>query len=185
MNSNKSINLVFTALMTAIIAVLAQIIIPMPIGVPFTLQTFAVCLSGYLLGIKKGFYSVLCYIGIGACGLPVFSGMQGGIGVLVSGFTGGFLWGFIPLALLCGVGKHMKWKKNGKILTLLSGLTGVLLCHLIGVAQFSSVTSVDLVSAFLVTSLPYILKDIISLFLAYYFSIIISKRLRKNGISFT
>jgi len=177
--------MVFTALMTSIIAVLAQIIIPMPIGVPFTLQTFAVCLSGYLLGINNGVCAVLCYIGIGACGLPVFSGIQGGIGVLVSGFTGGFLWGFIPLALFCGIGKHMKWKKHGKFMTLLSGIIGVLMCHIIGVAQFSSVTSIDLVSAFLVTSLPYLLKDIISMFLAFYFSIIITKRLHKGGIYFT
>ena len=128
---------------------------------------------------------MLCYIGIGACGLPVFSGYQGGIGVLVNGFTGGFLWGFIPLALLCGVGKHMKWKKNGKVLSMVLGLAGIALCHIIGVAQFSSVTSVDLISAFLVTSLPYILKDIVSLFLAYYLSVIITKRLRKGGIIFS
>jgi len=53
MKSQKNFYLVITALMTATFAVMAQIVIPMPIGIPFTLQTFAVCLSGYLLGVKR------------------------------------------------------------------------------------------------------------------------------------
>jgi biotin transport system substrate-specific component len=177
MNSQRSLTLVLTALMTAFTAILAQIILPMPIGVPFTLQSFAVCFSGFLLGPKKSCASILCYLAIGACGLPVFSGMQGGIGVLITGFTGGFLWGFIPLSLLCGFGKLLRWKKNGKLMALSLGLIGVILCHLIGVAQFSAISSVDIVSAFLVASLPYLFKDIVSMVLAYYFNIILRKRL--------
>ena len=177
MSSQRSFNLVLTALMTAITAILAQIVIPMPIGIPFTLQSFAVCFSGFLLGPKKSCASILCYLAIGACGLPVFSGMQGGIGVLITGFTGGFLWGFIPLSILCGLGKLIRWKKNGKLMALSLGLIGVLICHLIGVAQFSAISSVGIVSAFLVASLPYIIKDILSMALAYYFSITLRKRL--------
>ena len=182
MNSQKTFSLVFTALMTAIIAVLAQIVIPMPIGIPFTLQTFAVCLSGYLLGVKKGFYAIQCYLGIGACGLPVFSGMQGGLGILITGFTGGFLWGFIPLVIFCGIGKLQTWKKNSKLLTLGFGIIGILLCHIIGVAQLSAVSSIDLISAFLVGSLPYLVKDILSLIGAYFFSATVRKRLNKSGL---
>ena len=182
MNSHKSFYLVCSALMTAVIAVLAQIVIPMPIGVPFTLQTFAVCLSGYLLGVKNGSISVLCYIALGACGLPVFSGMQGGIGVLITGFTGGFLWGFIPLAFFCGIGKLQQWRKNGRLFALSFGLAGILLCHIIGVTQLSVVSSIDLISAFLVGSLPYLVKDIISMLIAYFFSITLKKRLNKSGV---
>ena len=182
MKSQKTFYLVITALMTATFAVMAQIVIPMPIGIPFTLQTFAVCLSGYLLGVKKSFGAVLCYLGIGACGLPVFSGMQGGIGILITGFTGGFLWGFIPLAIFCGIGKLQAWKKNSKILSLSFGALGVLICHVIGVAQLSAVSSIDLISAFLVGSLPYLLKDVLSMAGAYFFSATVRKRLGKSGI---
>lgn len=183
MNSQKTIYLVFTALMTALLAVFAQLVIPMPIGVPFTLQTFAVCFSGYILGPKKGMASVLCYLIIGACGLPVFSGMQGGFGILITGFTGGFLWGFIPLALFCGIGKLQAWKKNSKILALSFGALGVLTCHVIGVAQLSAVSSIDLISAFLVGSLPYLLKDVLSMIGAYFFSTTVRKRLNKSGLN--
>ena len=182
MNSNKSFKLVCTALMTAIIAVLAQIVIPMPIGIPFTLQTFAVCLSGFLLGMKSGSSAVICYIALGACGLPVFSGMQGGIGVLITGFTGGFLWGFIPLTFLCGIGKQQYWRKHGNLLAFSFGLIGILLCHIIGVTQLSVVSSIDLISAFWVGSLPYLIKDVLSMLLAYFFSITLKKRLNKLGV---
>ena len=56
--------------------------------IPFTMQTFAVFLSVYVLGIEKGFLSVLVYILLGAAGLPVFSRFQGGLGV-IAGPTGG------------------------------------------------------------------------------------------------
>ena len=169
--------------MTSLIAILAQIIIPMPIGVPFTLQTFAVCFSGYILGPKNGMASVLCYLIIGSCGLPVFSGMQGGFGILITGFTGGFLWGFIPLAFCCGIGKLQAWKKNSKLLSLSFGALGVTLCHVIGVAQLSAVSSIDLISAFLVGSLPYLIKDVLSVIGAYFFSTTVRKRLNNSGLN--
>ncbi|MBE6610671.1 MAG: biotin transporter BioY [Ruminococcaceae bacterium] len=131
---------------------------------------------------KKSFGAVLCYLGIGACGLPVFSGMQGGIGILITGFTGGFLWGFIPLAIFCGIGKLQAWKKNSKVFALSLGALGVLICHVIGVAQLSAVSSIDLISAFLVGSLPYLLKDVLSMAGAYFFSATVRKRLGKSGI---
>jgi len=41
-------------LFAAVIAVTAQIAIPMPYGVPMTLQTLAIALAGILLGAKRG-----------------------------------------------------------------------------------------------------------------------------------
>ena len=60
-------------LMTAAIAVLAQISIPMPAGVPMTMQTFAVPLAGILLGAKKGTFATVAYLLLGAVGVPVCS----------------------------------------------------------------------------------------------------------------
>ena len=50
----KTLDMVLIALFAAITAVLSQIAIPMPTGVPVTLQTFAVALCGYFLGAGKG-----------------------------------------------------------------------------------------------------------------------------------
>ena len=64
--------------------------IPNPISVPLTLQTFIIALSGFVLGSSKGVASVLVYIAVGTIGAPVFTGFQGGFSVLF-GMTGGFI----------------------------------------------------------------------------------------------
>ena len=87
----------------AVIAVLAQIAIPLPSGVPVTLQTFAVALTAVVLGARLGSLSTLIYILLGAAGAPVFTGFYGGLGAIV-GKTGGFIWGFLFLAFFTGAG---------------------------------------------------------------------------------
>ena len=95
------LDMVFTAMFTAVIAVCS--IISIPVGeVPITLQTFAVCISAALLGWKRGTLSVLIYILLGAVGVPVFGGMTGGLGVL-AGPTGGYIIGFLPAAVIIGL----------------------------------------------------------------------------------
>ena len=86
------------ALFAALIAICSWISIPT--AVPFTLQTFAVFLALGVLGGKLGTLSVAVYLLLGAVGLPVFAGFQGGLGALL-GATGGYLAGFL-LTLLAG-----------------------------------------------------------------------------------
>ena len=76
------------ALFAALIAICSWISIPT--AVPFTLQTFAVFLALGVLGGKLGTLSVAVYLLLGAVGLPVFAGFQGGLGALL-GATGGYL----------------------------------------------------------------------------------------------
>ena len=103
MNNNRTKDLTTIALMTAITAVMAQLAIPMPGGVPMTLQTLAVTLAGVILGQQRGTISMVVYLLIGAVGVPVFSSFTGGAGVLI-GPTGGFLWSFPAMALIIGYG---------------------------------------------------------------------------------
>ena len=70
--------------------------------VPITLQTFAVLLSGAVLGARRGFLAVLLYVAAGAVGLPVFSGGASGLAVL-AGPSAGYLIGFPFAAGLCGL----------------------------------------------------------------------------------
>ena len=125
---------VMTGVMAAVLAVLSQISIPLPGGVPLTLQTFAVALCGYLLGPALGSAAAAVYLALGASGLPAFAGFSGGIGCFL-GPTGGFLWGFLPFALLCGLGI----KSEKKPLALALGAVGLASCHLAGVLQFAAV----------------------------------------------
>ena len=94
-------DMAMTALMAAVLAVLSPWSIP--IGpVPVSLGLFGVYLAALLLGPWKGTLSVLIYLLLGFVGLPVFSGFSGGPQRIL-GPTGGFLVGYLPLALLIGL----------------------------------------------------------------------------------
>lgn len=72
------------------------------VGVPFSLQTFAVLLSGACLGAARGGLAVLLYLAGGAMGLPIFSGGAAGVGHF-AGPTGGYLLAFPLAAVMCGL----------------------------------------------------------------------------------
>src|SRR5690554_2543732 len=98
------------ALLSSMLAVSTLITIPAWFQVPFTLQTLMVSLIGLLLVPLESFLVVLVYLAVGAIGLPVFSGFQGGFQHFLSP-TGGFLISF-PLAsslisLLKKDGRHL------------------------------------------------------------------------------
>lgn len=88
--------------MACVIGLAAQVRIPLPwTPVPVTGQTLAVLLTGVLLGRWWGGVGVAIYAGLGAAGLPWFSGWAGGVGHL-AGPTGGYILGFILAALFLG-----------------------------------------------------------------------------------
>jgi biotin transport system substrate-specific component len=88
------------AALIAVCALLPALSVGTP--VPITLQTFAVLLSGAVLGMRRGFLAVLLYVVAGAAGLPVFSGGAAGLAVL-TGPSAGYLVGFPLAAGLCGL----------------------------------------------------------------------------------
>ena len=166
---NKTIKKqLLSAFFAAIISVMSLIVIPSPTGIPITLQTFAVSLCGFMLSWKYGVLSVMIYLTVGFLGLPVFSGLTGGIGTLF-GVTGGFLIGFLPLAIGCGLSERKP--KN-----IIFSALGLLSCHLIGILWFAFSTESNIFIALSTVSLPYLFKDIISVFAAYMISRIIHKR---------
>ena len=169
---NKNVSITFTALFTAIICVTAQISFATP-TVPITLQILGVCLCGYTLSIKQSLAAVVTYLLMGAVGLPVFSNFRGSVQILL-GPTGGFLFGFIILAFFCSLAKS---RKTALLKIILSGV-GLLLCHIVGVLQYSIVTGNGIRVSFLASSLPFILKDTILVFLSYFMSKLIVKRLK-------
>ncbi len=148
-----------------LLAVSAQISIPLPGGVPMTLQTFALAFFGYTLSKKCGIGAVITYLLFGVVGVPVFTGSNFGTSA-VFGITGGFLIGFVFLVWFCNKAK------NSKYIVLKIGLSaiGIMICHLLGVLQYSFLTGLNLLQAFLLVSLPFLLKDSFSVILAYMIS---------------
>ncbi|EUJ23486.1 Biotin transporter BioY2 [Listeria grandensis FSL F6-0971] len=98
MRDQKLKQLIINALFAVIIAILAQVTIP--IGpIPLTGQTFAIGLAATILGARNATISVAVYLVLGAIGVPVFAGMSAGLGILF-GPTGGFF-DWFPVQCLC------------------------------------------------------------------------------------
>lgn len=99
---NPGTDIALVAAFAALIAVCALLpAIKVAGPVPITLQTFAVLLSGAVLGSRRGFLAVALYVVAGAAGLPIFSGGAAGLAVL-TGPTAGYIVGFMLAAAMCG-----------------------------------------------------------------------------------
>lgn len=161
-------SLTLCAVFSALLCVGAWIGIPLGDTV-ITMQTFSVFLALLLLGGKRGFVVCTVYLLLGAAGLPVFSGLRGGVGMLL-GVTGGYLWGFLAMALiysLCGK-RHM-----------LGLILGLLACYTCGTLWFWQIyldTDVPMALGAVVLKcvVPYLLPDMLKLALAWF----LAKRLK-------
>ena len=164
-------------LFTAIIAVCAQISIPMPYGVPMTLQTFAIPLAGTILGVKNGTIAALTYVILGAVGAPVFAGFAGGIGILF-GRTGGFILAFPLMALAAGIGA----KKTNLPWLAMWLVIGAIVLYISGATVFSLVTSNTLAASFAFVVVPFIPTEIVKIVLVVVFTKLIKQALEKSGM---
>ena len=182
-NSKRIYSIVLVAMFSAIGAITSWIALPLPFGVPITLQTFGMALIGYTLGTKSGTAATLIYLSLGALGAPVFHGFTGGVGMLL-GLTGGFIFGFVFLSFFCGLARDLKpiQKSNhSAILSILFGIIGIIICHISGILQYQIISKTDIgfFKSFLVISAPFIIKDIIMIITAYFVSSRIIKLLHK------
>lgn len=82
--------------------------------VPVTMQTFVLLVMSFAYGWRLAVTTVLCYFGLGALGLPVFSGTpEKGIGLAyMLGTTGGYLMGWLFAAGLCGYLAERGWDRH-------------------------------------------------------------------------
>lgn len=162
----KTKDLALCALFAALIAVCAWFSIPAT--VPFTLQTFAIFAALGLLGGKRGTVAVAVYLLLGAIGVPVFAGFQGGIGALL-GTTGGYLLGFLLTALIVWGMEARFGSKTGVFL--LSAVLGMLVCYAFGTAWYLVVYARTKGAISLATALgwcvvPFLIPDAVKIALA-------------------
>jgi biotin transport system substrate-specific component len=148
---------------TALVAIAAQIAIPLPgTPVPMTLQPLAVLLVGGLLGPRLGAGSLLLYLSLGAAGLPVFTPYgPPGIGRLF-GATGGYLLAY-PIAAYA-VGRLAADGRQWARVTL-AVFVGLALIHLGGLAQLLIITH-SLHDAARFGTLPFMAGDLAKLVIA-------------------
>ena len=164
------------AVMAAVICVLSPIAIPLSGGVPISLATFAVMLTGVLLGPIDGALATLVFLLLGMVGVPVFSSYQAGLGVLF-GKTGGFILGYIPLVLCSGLflrGKNFSvWKAVGGM------LLGTVILYTFGAVWFLILTHATWKLVLSATVMPFLPGDAIKILLVCLLAPVLMKALEK------
>jgi len=170
----RTADMAYIALFAVLMAVCAWITVPMT--VPFTLQIFAVFAALVTLGGRRGTYAVVVYLLLGAVGLPVGSGFQGGLGWLL-GTTGGYIVGFLCIALIY-------WLMTAKLgdslpVSVAACVLGLVVCYAFGTAWFLVIYTRNSGPIGLMTALgwcvfPYIIPDLVKLALA----VILSRRVK-------
>jgi biotin transport system substrate-specific component len=144
------------------IAISAQFAFWVPFSpVPVTGQTFAVLMTGALLGARRGGLCVLAYLLEGLAGLPVFAG-GGGTIVWLTGPTGGYLLGFVVAAVVVGHLAQRGWDR--KIwTTVIAMLAGDVCIYVFGLLWLT-ILKVD--NKFAVGVYPFIAGDVVKIILA-------------------
>ena len=144
-------------------ALAAQVVIP--IGpVPITGSTFAVLLTGALLGSRLGAMSLIIYLVEGAVGLPFFYGGHGGL-AHIFGPTGGYLVAFPAAAFITGAFAENGWDKRF-VTAAAAMVVGSALILLAGWTWFAVLMNTNLLAAFKVSVAPHLIGDVIKILLA-------------------
>lgn len=167
-------NIAFIGMSVALMAICSWISIPATI--PFTLQTFAIFITLYILGFRDGSIAIITYITLGVIGVPVFSNFGGGLGVLM-GPTGGYILGFIPICLVYFlfevITKKAIW---GRIV---SSIIGLAVCYFVGTVWFlvvyNNINDMTITNALMLCVVPFIIPDLIKIFLGLFISIKLNK----------
>lgn len=157
-------DLTYIALGSALMCVLSPLSIPIGI-VPISLATLVVYLIGCLYSPLKAVTSVILYILLGLCGLPVFSKYQAGFSVL-AGPTGGFILGYVLGVFVQSLFiTHFKEKKTAYIIGI---IFSTIIIYGFGLVWFMFVTNgkYSFQQAMMSCVYPFIPGDLLKLVIA-------------------
>ncbi len=173
--------LTISAIFTALIAILAQFAVPLPFSpVPVTGQTIGIILAALLLDKRTAVISVLAYLLLGAAGAPVFSMARGGL-YMITGPTGGYLWGFLPAAYLAS-----KISKNSLGYSIhkaaLGAIAAMAVIYFCGSLQLALIMGYTPLQVILVGVIPFLAADLIKTGFAVFLGLQICKSLERNKL---
>ncbi|WP_121614618.1 biotin transporter BioY [Virgibacillus halodenitrificans] len=170
--------MIVTALFAAIIGVLAQVTIPLPL-VPITGQTIAIGLAATILGWRYGTLSILLYLALGAIGVPVFAQMSAGVGILF-GPTGGYLFSFIPTALCIGL--YLEKTSFNLKNAIIANIIGMFISLLLGTVWLKYIAELSWGAAFASGVAPFLIVGLIKAVLAAWIGIMVRQRLASANL---
>jgi biotin transport system substrate-specific component len=165
-------------IMAAVICVLGPLSIPIGV-VPISFTNLAIYFTLYTLGMKKGTISYIIYMLIGFVGVPVFSGFTGGPAKLL-GPTGGYIIGFIFMALIAGffIDKFFdKW-----YLCFAGMVLGTAACYALGTTWLSYQVHLPAGKALALGVIPFIPGDLVKILIAAFAGPKIRNRLIKANL---
>ncbi|MCI8506194.1 MAG: biotin transporter BioY [Lachnospiraceae bacterium] len=158
------ITMTLIGVMTAVTCILGPLAIPIPISpVPISFTNLAVYITLYVLGMKAGTLSYLAYLLIGLAGIPVFSGFTGGPAKL-AGPTGGYLIGFIFMAVIAGFFVDHFPKKY--YLHAAGMVLGTFVCYLFGTLWLCFQMNLSFGAGLMSGVVPYLPGDAAKIFMA-------------------
>ena len=173
MTNHTLFYMMITALFAAIIGILAQVTIPLPL-IPITGQTLAVGLAATILGSRLGTIATLLYIAMGAVGIPVFAQMTGGLGIIF-GPTGGFIIGFIPTAFIIGL--YIEKTAPTIVQACIANIIGMFITLSFGAVWLKISADLSWTAALMSGVVPFLAVGVVKALLAGWLGILVRKRL--------
>lgn len=162
MKKSVLFNMTSCALMAALMCVLCPLSIA--IGpIPVSLSILVILLTVCVLGTWRALVSFTVYLLLGAVGMPVFSGFQGGLAKL-AGPTGGYLIGFWAMILMSGIIMELFHRKPTA--TIVGMLLGVALDYMLGTAWFAFQSNSTVAHALQICVYPFIPFDLAKIVIA-------------------
>ncbi len=155
----KTQKLLLAGLFAALTGVCSWINIPLPFTpIPVNLALVGPAMAGLVLGWRYSMLSQVIYILMGAIGIPVFAGFTAGAGHII-GPTGGFLFGYILCAAICGLPSRLKNIPH-RILLMICGFAA---CYICGLIWFMISMESTLLAGFTACVLPFLPGDAVKI----------------------
>ncbi len=174
----KTKKMILIALFAATTIVCAQLIVPLPfIPIPFSLSIVAVFTCGAVLDKKSAVLSQIIYILLGICGLPVFSGLSGGLQKIV-GPTGGYIMAYPVMVFIIAYILEKTNKNNILYLAVAMG-AGLSVCYIFGSVWLAFIQKINLMEAVVMGVVPFILLDVVKIAISASFVLALHKSKNK------
>ncbi len=178
--NTKTKEITLIGLMAAVTCIAGPLSLALPFSpVPISLTNLAIYFSVYILGMRRGTISYLVYLLLGLVGLPVFSAFTSGPEKLF-GPTGGYLIGFIFMALICGYCID-RW--NGQIGISFAGMVaGTIVTYAFGTIWLAYQADLSLGAALVAGVYPFIAGDLAKMALALIVGSQVRVRVRRAAL---
>lgn len=164
----KTREMCLTGIMAALLCLLGPLTVPVG-PVPLSVLSFGIYLAAQTLGARLGTFAVITYILLGMAGMPVFAGFTGGVS-RVAGPTGGYILGYIPCALITGMG--------GQRRPVLKMAAGTVAMYTLGTAWFMCQSGTAVLPTLWICVAPFLPGDIVKIIAAHVTAARINKTLK-------